>query len=86
MGIDRLAMFLTDSNNIKVGLRCFVYMKSLLNLVYPTGGAAVPRHETGGRKPHGSGNSSRHHCPPAVEEVTAHSTQPQSLYVTLVPG
>lgn len=62
MGIDRLAMFLTDSNNIKVGLHLvFNLLQALLNEASFSfvGGSAVPRHETGGCQPHGSGNCSR---------------------------
>lgn len=62
MGIDRLAMFLTDSNNIKVGLHLvFNLLQALLNEAsfFFVGGSAVPRHETGGCQPHGSGNCSR---------------------------
>lgn len=59
MGIDRLAMFLTDSNNIKVGYTLSMTIKILKSIVLP-GGPAVPRHEAGGGQSDcRSGNQSR---------------------------
>lgn len=78
MGIDRLTMFLTDSNNIKVSLITDDLPDKVLILRFfspPAGSAAVPCHEAGRCQSHTSGQCSRVNC--AAVESLRHPLAPQ---------
>lgn len=85
MGIDRLAMFLTDSNNIKVGFLSLSSSIWICSLNVLPGGAAVPRHEAGGGQPHC--RSRDHSCPPAVARITLkHSEKRKNTPILVAPN
>lgn len=78
MGIDRLTMFLTDSNNIKVSSITDDLPDKVLILRFfspPAGSAAVPCHEAGRCQSHTSGQCSRVNC--AAVESLRHPLAPQ---------